>query len=607
MRWSMRSRSAAPAITRSAATARSPGSIRSPTARSTSSAPTITASTQAAPITEIADHALGENTTADAASGAVTFNDVDLSDIEHSSFTSKQVTATLANGYALTAAQQNALVNAFSIGSASHNTVSGDGSIAWQYSISDGALDFLGANDVVTLIYTVQVADGNGGTASQDVTITVHGTEDVPVITSSTQAAPITEIADHALGENTTADAASGAVTFNDVDLSDIEHSSFTSKQVTATLANGYALTTAQQNALVNAFSIGSASHNTVSGDGSIAWQYSISDGALDFLGANDVVTLIYTVQVADGNGGTASQDVTITVHGTEDVPVITSSTQAAPITEIADHALGENTTPDAASGAVTFNDVDLSDIEHSSFTSKQVTATLANGYALTTAQQNALVNAFSIGSASHNTVSGDGSIAWQYSISDGALDFLGANDVVTLIYTVQVADGNGGTASQDVTITVHGTEDVPVITSSTQAAPITEIADHALGENTTADAASGAVTFNDVDLSDIEHSSFTSKQVTATLANGYALTTAQQNALVNAFSIGSASHNTVSGDGSISWQYSISDGALDFLGANDVVTLIYTVQVADGNGGTASQDVTITVHGTEDVPVITS
>ena len=577
------------------------------TVHGTEDVPTITSLTQAATITEIADLGPGENTATHTASGAVSFNDVDLSDLETSSISGSQVTATLANGYALTAAQQAALVNAFSIGSASHNTVSGDGSIAWQYSISDGALDFLGANDVVTLTYTVQVDDGNGGTATQDVTVTVHGTEDGPTITSLTQAATITEIADLGPGENTAAHTASGAVTFNDVDLSDIETSSISGSQVTATLANGYALTAAQQAALVNAFSIGSASHNTVSGDGSIAWQYSISDGALDFLGANDIVKLAYTVQVDDGNGGTASQVVTITVHGTEDVPTITSLTQAATITEIADLGPGENTAAHTASGAVTFNDVDLSDIETSSISGSQVTATLANGYALTAAQQAALVNAFSIGSASHNTVSGDGSIAWQYSISDGALDFLGANDIVKLAYTVQVDDGNGGTASQVVTITVHGTEDVPTITSLTQAATITEIADLGPGENTAAHTASGAVTFNDVDLSDIETSSISGSQVTATLANGYALTAAQQAALVNAFSIGSASHNTVSGDGSIAWQYSISDGALDVLGANDIVKLAYTVQVDDGNGGTATQDVTVTVHGTEDVPTITS
>ena len=74
----------------------------------------------------------------------MTFTDVDLSDIETSSITKTQVGATLANGYALTAAQQTALVNAFTIDAATHSTTDGSGTIGWHYNINDSALDFLG-------------------------------------------------------------------------------------------------------------------------------------------------------------------------------------------------------------------------------------------------------------------------------------------------------------------------------------------------------------------------------------------------------------------------------------------------------------------------------
>ena len=167
------------------------------------------------------------------------------------------------------------------------------------------------------------------------------------------------------------------------------------------TLANGYALTTAQHDALVNAFTIRRCDViRCVTGAGTIGWHYNIDDSALDFLGANDVVTLTYTVQVDDGNGGTAHQDVTITVHGTEDAPVITSSTQSGLVTEIADLAAGENSDIHHQSGTITFGDVDLSDIETSSITNTVVTPSLANGYVLTAAEQAALVNAFTIDAA---------------------------------------------------------------------------------------------------------------------------------------------------------------------------------------------------------------
>ena len=65
-------------------------------------------------------------------------------------------------------------------------------------------------------------------------------------------------------------------------------------------------------------------------------------------------------MQVNDGHGGTASQNVTIFVGGTNDTPVITSGAQTGTITELSG-TLG-STTLDTASGAVTFTDADLSD-----------------------------------------------------------------------------------------------------------------------------------------------------------------------------------------------------------------------------------------------------
>ena len=136
--------------------------------------------------------------------------------------------ATLANGYTLTAAQQNALLDAFSVDPATHSQADGTGTVVWHYDISDSALDFLGDNDQLTLTFTVQVDDGHGGLASQNVVITVNGTEDIPVITSGAQSGSVSEIADNAIGENVTVHHQSDTITFTDVDLSDSETSSVT-------------------------------------------------------------------------------------------------------------------------------------------------------------------------------------------------------------------------------------------------------------------------------------------------------------------------------------------------------------------------------------------
>src|SRR5262249_59632194 len=106
-------------------------------------------------------------------SGAVTFTDVDLSDIETSSITKTQVVAALAIGATLSAAQQSALVNAFTIDAATHSTTDGSGSIGWHYNINDSALAFLGPNHPGGLAFTVQGGGSNGGRPTPDPTTTL--------------------------------------------------------------------------------------------------------------------------------------------------------------------------------------------------------------------------------------------------------------------------------------------------------------------------------------------------------------------------------------------------------------------------------------------------
>jgi VCBS repeat-containing protein len=61
------------------------------------------------------------------------------------------------------------------------STGSGHGSVAWNYKIADTALQFLGDGQTLTETYAVAVDDGRGGTASQNVTVTINGV--TPVVT----------------------------------------------------------------------------------------------------------------------------------------------------------------------------------------------------------------------------------------------------------------------------------------------------------------------------------------------------------------------------------------------------------------------------------------
>src|SRR5262249_62177621 len=72
------------------------------------------------------------------------------------------------------------------------------------------------------------------------------------------------------------------------------------------------------------------ASYGSASVDQDGTWHYTVSDsGAVDALAAGQKLDDFFTVQVNDGNGGVASQQVHITITGTNDAAVIGDPTVA--------------------------------------------------------------------------------------------------------------------------------------------------------------------------------------------------------------------------------------------------------------------------------------
>ena len=114
-------------------------------------------------------------------------------------------------------------------------------------------------------------------------------------------------------------------------------------------------------------------SPTTPDGSGSVGWTYSVPNSEIDFLGAGETVELTFTVTVNDDNGGTDTQDVVITITGTNDAPIIDSAAQSGSITETADAAPAADANPTNATGTITFDDVDLSDAPSASISWRPV------------------------------------------------------------------------------------------------------------------------------------------------------------------------------------------------------------------------------------------
>ncbi|MBZ9775642.1 VCBS domain-containing protein, partial [Mesorhizobium sp. CO1-1-8] len=308
--------------------------------------------------------------------------------------------------------------------------------------------------------------------------------------------------------------------------------------------------------------------HIWIGTDGTIHYDTATIDGKIQALGAGEVLTDKVTYAIQLGNGTLSWATATIQFNGTNDKPVITSGTQSASVTEIADLAAGENITTHVKTGAITFSDADTLDTHTATFVAATGNTTALGTFALNT---------------SNIDTGNGGSVGWTFSVSDGALDYLQAGQVVTQSYIVSINDGHGGIVPQTVTVTITGSEDKPVITSGTQSASVTEIADLAAGENITTHVKTGAITFSDADTLDTHTATFVAAAGNTTALGTFALNT---------------SNIDTGNGGSVGWTFSVSDGALDYLQAGQVVTQSYIVSINDGHGGIVPQTVTVTITG---------
>ena len=336
-------------------------------------------------------------------------------------------------------------------------TLNGDGSFSYTH---DGS-------QTTTDAFTYTVSDGNGGTDTGSVAITVTPENDAPVAVDDTLT-----VAEGATG--------TGNVLGNDTD------------------ADGDTLTASVLTAPTN----GSL---TLNADGSFSYTH---DGS-------QTTTDAFSYTVSDGNGGTDTGTVAITVTPENDAPVAVDD--ALTVAEGA-----------TATGNVLDNDTD------------------ADGDTLTAS----VLTAPSNGSL---TLNGDGSFSYTH---DGS-------QTTTDAFSYTVSDGNGGTDTGAVNITIH-----------TGNAP--SAADDAASTDEDSAVVTGNVLANDSDLDG------DSLSVLAVDTSG---------------TLGLVSDN---GDGTFTYD---PNGQFESLGAGDSAADTYDYTISDGNGGTASATVTVTINGVNDLP----
>src|SRR5437667_341626 len=239
---------------------------------------------------------------------------------------------------------------------------------------------------------------------------------------------------------------------------------------VAGNLTTGGALTIADVDQGQSSFTAqpgtaGSSGYGSFTLDAAGNWTYTAADGqtAIQQLGAGQSITDSFTAVSSDG---TASQLVTVTIHGTNDAPVLSAITQPASAAELA-NASAQDLAP--ISGTLPVSDLDVGDTFTASISGAPTLAW--SGGALTGAQITVLTAAMVTGKLSFTAgVSSNGgaqTIGYTYDASAANLDFLAAGQTLTVTYAVQVSDGTATSGTQSLSFVVTGTNDAPVLSTT--------------------------------------------------------------------------------------------------------------------------------------------
>ncbi|AQS38240.1 VCBS repeat-containing protein [Shewanella psychrophila] len=415
----------------------------------------------------------------------------------------------------------------------------------WTYTLDNAAADSLAEGEQVEETFLVTVTDEFGATDTQLVSITVTGANDNPIITPP----PEEQEGD-------------GYDTGTVIEAGNLDDGTVVSGFPTATgmleatdVDNGAVLTWSGD----ATGSLGSFSIDPDSGE----WLFNLDNDASDSLAEGQSTQEQFLVTVTDEFGGTDTQLVTITIIGTNDSPIITSSVSDATgaVTEF-DEDEQQQTGEQVATGTLTATDVDSGAVL--SWSGDDTSA---------------------LGSFVIDPSSGE----WTYTLDNDASNSLAQNEQVVENFLVTVTDEFGATDTQLVTITITGTNDNPIITPPPEEQE---------GE--------GYDTGTVIEAGNLDDGTVVPGFPTATgmleatdVDNGAVLTWSGD----ATGSLGSFSIDPDTGE----WTYNLDNNAADSLAENQSTQEQFLVTVTDEFGGTDTQMVTITIFGTNDSPAITS
>ena len=334
--------------------------------------------------------------------------------------------------------------------------------IGWHYNPAVADLDWLREGDTLTITYVAKVNDGHVNSNTQNLVITITGTNDVPTIDAATNPATIHEVAGDSHAQDIPQ--VDGTIKITDQDLGDTLTLSVAGNATAK--YNGGAVPVEDSVDISALIASGAITFDSLTSDGeqqTINWHYNPAAADLDWLRDGDTLTLTFVAKVNDGHADSNTQNLVITITGTNDVPSIDGATNPAPIAE----SIGDSHAQDIpqVNGTISVTDQDLGDTLTVSVTGNATAK--YNGGSVPAADVSKIAALIASGAITFNSAISNGEqkvIGWHYNPAAADLDWLAQDDQLTLTYVARVNDGHGNVGSQNLVITITGTNDAPVV-----------------------------------------------------------------------------------------------------------------------------------------------
>ncbi|GJL87863.1 MAG: hypothetical protein DHS20C03_15720 [Minwuia thermotolerans] len=405
--------------------------------------------------------------------------------------------------------------SALTLGSGAALTVNADGTFVFD---PNGQFESLAAGATATDSFTYTISDGNGGSDSATATVTITGVNDEPDAVDD--AVTVTE-----------SGTVTGAVLTNDVDVDDGD-------ALTVTAVNGVAASVGASVVLPSGATL------TLNADGTFSYDAATS-ALFDALAAGATGNDSFTYSISDGNGGTDTASVDVTVTGENDAPVATDD---------------QFTTDEATqiSGNVITNDVDVD--------ADVLAVSAVDGVAANVGSQVALASGALL------TLNADGTFDYD---PNGQFEGVGVGQTATDSFTYTATDPGGLTDTATATVTINGLNDAPDAVDDTFSIPQNGLF-------------TGDLIANDIDVD--------GDTLTLVAFGNNDLTGG-----VTTFVDVDGSVLNFNADGTFTFD---PNNAFDDLGQGQTRDVSFTYTIDDGNGGTDTANATITVNGQNEVPV---